>query len=229
MDVVDLSVKLDLNVPAENLKSLAEDVYELVDRAQANLLGFENPEIHVWVEQGSLSYKAKIIIGLNMFYAAVSGYGGFIDGVEKIYEHSNKVINYVNEKLIAPNASKVVDAKRSAGLPEKIKSILRSVQQGKLSPDEATDKVIKLLEFEEGDSQLKKRIVSSFRQSAEDEFREPDIQLKAFPDDEFKVERKAVPFRKPVSKLPPNEASLQGIELWYNRRTGTKEIRRYTK
>jgi len=229
MDIVDLSVKLDLNVPAENLKSLAEDVYELVDRAQANLLGFENPEIHVWVEQGSLNYKAKIIIGLNLFYAAVSGYGGFIDGVEKIQEHSTKVINYINEKLIAPNPSRVMDSKRSAGLPEQIKSIIRSVHQGKLSPEEATEKVTKLLEAEEGDSHVKESIVKSFWQSAKDQYREPYMQLKAFPDDEFTVEPRTVPKRKPVPKLPPVEASLHGIELWYDRRTGAKEIRRYTK
>jgi hypothetical protein len=156
MDVVDLSVKLDLSVPAENLTKLAEDLYELVEKAQADFLGFDYPEIHVWVEQGSLSYRAKIIIGFNMLVAAVSNYGGFVDGVEKIYEHSNKAINYVNEKLIEHNSSRVVDSKRSAGLPEKIKFIMRSVQQGKLSPDEATEKVIKLLEFEEGDSQMKK-------------------------------------------------------------------------
>jgi hypothetical protein len=55
------------------------------------------------------------------------------------------------------------------------------------------------------------------------------MQLKAFPDDEFIVEPRTVPKRKPVSKSPPVEASLQGIELWYNRRTGVKEMRRYTK
>jgi hypothetical protein len=54
MDIVDLSVKLDRNVPALNLMSLAESVYEIVDHAQTDYLGFENPEIHVWIEQGSL-------------------------------------------------------------------------------------------------------------------------------------------------------------------------------
>lgn len=229
MDVVDLSIKLNLNVPAESLRNIAEDVYELVDTAQASFLGLENPEIHVWVEQGSLNYRTKIIAALNIMFVAVSGYGGFIDGVEKIYEHSKKVINYVNEKLIESTPSKVLESKRSAGFPEKVKLIMRSVQQGKLTPDQATEKLIKLLEAEEGDSDLKESIVVSFRQSAKAEFRTANVQLEAFPSDDFKIESKTSPVKKPTSKPPLDEASLQGVELWYNRRTGIKEIRTYIK
>jgi hypothetical protein len=229
MEILDLSIKLNIDVPSSDLISLAESAYDLANDAQSRYLGLDDPEIHIWVEQGSTKYRTKIYAGLIVFYNVISNIDGFVGGLEKIYDYGSKTMNYITERVIEPAPFRVMEVKRSVGLPEKIKKILRDVQQGKLSPDNATSKVMKLLEAEEADEQLKLKFLNSFMATAEVTYRSPGNQLNVFPEEEILISTKSLPPKSSHPKAPPVEASLQGVELWYNRRTGNKEVKMYTK
>lgn len=229
MDIIDLSIKLNIDVPSSDLVGLAENAYDIANEAQATYLSLDNPEIHIWVEQGSTKYRTKIIAGLALLYNVVSQIDGFVGGLEKIYDYSHKAMNYMTEKVIEPTPTRVVEVKRSAGLVGKLAKIMREVQQGKLTPDNATDRVMKLLESEDATEETKLKLLSSFALAAEATYRVPGKQLEIFPETEIAVGSKPMPSKRSLPKAPPMEPSLQGVELWYNRRTGTKEIKMYTK
>jgi hypothetical protein len=227
MDLIDLSIKLNLNVNSDDLTSLADNAYELTFDAQERYLGFKDCEIHVWVEQGTVSYKTKVIIGLVTLYNVISGIDGFVGGLEKVYNYSNQAINYLSTKLVEPNPSKVIESKRSAGATEKIKKILSDLQQGKYSVDVATGKVEKLIDAEEANDHLKEQFIDLFSSAAKASYKSSDIQLYMFPQEE-PLTKKPVP-RKPVRRRPLSEPSLQGVEIWYDVKTGRKQIRKYRK
>lgn len=229
MELVDLSIKLDLSVSSDNLLELAEDAYKVVYEAQVRFIDVEDAEIHVWVEQGSLKYRAKIFAGLLVFYNVVSGIDGFVGGLEKAYQYSNKAINYISEKLVEPTPTKVIEFKRSAGLPEKIKKILRDVSDGRVSVEQGTNNVTKLLQREEADLNIKQRIVDSFKITAESAYHSPLTQLNLFGEENEPVLVTKAPTRRSLPSPIPVQASLSGIELWYDHRTGKKHIKRYVK
>lgn len=229
MELLDLSVKLDLYVDSSELIVVAEQLYKIADDAQSSFIGVDDVEIHVWVEQGSISKRTKIIIGWGFFFQTVCGIDSFIGGLEKIAGYSEKVINYVTTRIIERDPTKILEVRRSSGLPGKITDILRKVQQGKCSPEDATDKVMKLIEVEDGDSHSKETFLTSFTVTAERNFRSPLIQLKMFPEEEIKASKKPSPIKRSSPETPLRELSLQGIELWYDKKLGRKEIRMYTK
>ena len=228
MDIIDLSIKLNLSIPPNDLVVLAEKAYDTVYYAQDTYLKFEEPEIHIWVEQGSVSYRTKVLIGLMAFYHVVSGIDGFVGGLEKIYNYSCKTIDYVSEALIDEKPNRVIEIKKSTGFTQKIRKVLQDVHNGKCSPDDATYKVIKLLEVEDDNPATKRRFIDSFNNAAKENYRSSSTQLKMFPDEEM-ILRDKVHKKRTLPKAPPVEASLQGVEIWYDIKTKRKVVRSYTK
>lgn len=229
MELLDLSVKFDDNIASNELVTQAEQLLEITERASSLYKEFANVEIHVWVEQGSITKRTKWFIGLTTLLNVVSNIDSVIGGLEKICTYSEKAMAYIAQEVAKPTPYKVSSVKRSAGLPQKITEILHKVQRGKYSPEEATQCVMRLIESEDADSNSKESFFNSFRAVAEQSYRAPWVQLPLFPGMEIESEVKPDPSKKRKPKVPVKEISLQGVELWYDKKTGRREIRRYTK
>lgn len=227
MEIIDLSIKLNLNVQEEELVAYAERSYEVTFKAHELYLNFTEPDIYIWAEQGSLNLKNRILYPL----AIITGLGqvdGAIGGLEKLYSYSSKAMNYIIQETVPDKADRITNVKRSAGLPEQVLKILTNVRNGKLTVEAGTNKVLKLLAREEGDTSVKEEILHQFQKSASDNYRRPLEQLAMFPSEEIyvideKPGRKKIPSRLPVTP------SLQGVEIWYDHRTKKRSFRKYVK
>lgn len=227
MELLDLTIKLEQNVSATDLVKRAKDLYELAVRArQANDLP-DDIEIHVWVEQGSLISKSKWYIALTAFVGLVNNFDSFTNGIEKIYQYSEKAMTYITQEVIESTPANAT-VKRSAGLSEKITKLLYQVQQGTYTPEEASGRIMKLIEKEE-DEQAKALLISSFNSAAEASYRSPWVQLPLFPGTDIVDKGTKEPNKRKKSTLPKPNMSLQGVELWYDKKTGRRELRKYVK
>lgn len=226
MELVDLWIKFDANVNDEELLPLAETAFNIALDAQKMFLDFPDTEIHVWVEQGTTNFKTKVIAGIVILYNGIANLDGFVNGVKMINEYSQKTINYITEQTIENNNSQVLNISGSKGTPEKLAKILTEVKSGSITVAEGTNKVLKLIEAEEGTAEEKEFIINSFKAAAEDTT--GNAQIKLFNDIEYTTNPKESSKRTRSSK-PAAKASLHGIEMWYDRRTGQRHVRRYNK
>lgn len=228
MELLELSIKLDLSVSEAELVPLAERAFEIAYQAQDQYLGFTDVEIHVWVEQGSTNYRTKILAGLTALYFGIANFDGFVSGLERINDLGQKTINYITENTVKNSKSQIIRISGSIGLSEKLTKILKDIQAGKLTPEQGTNKVLKLLQIEVGSPQEKKRVFEDFQAAIGDVTIQGE-QLEMFPEAIYVIEdnpkkpRKSLPFKN------EEKPSLQGVEIWYDRKSGRREIRRYTK
>jgi hypothetical protein len=228
MDIIDLSIKLNLNVQDEELVAYAERSYEITVKAHELYLNFTEPDIYVWAEQGSLNLRNRILYPLAAVVTILGQVDGAIGGLEKLYSYSSKAMNYITQETVPSNAGRIINVKRSAGLSEQVIKILTNVKSGKLTVEAGTNKVLRLLAKEEGDASVKEEILNQFQESASENYQRPLEQLTMFPSEVmYVIDEK--PGSKKIPSKPPRTLSLQGVEIWYDHRTKKRHFRKYVK
>ena len=95
IEVVDHSLKLNLNVPDNEIINLGYRSYNLAQEAKLKFYNLPEGSVHVWVEQGSVNYRTKIYYGLFTIINFVSHFDGFVGGVEKMVLYSNKAMDFI--------------------------------------------------------------------------------------------------------------------------------------
>ncbi len=228
MEIIDLSIKLNLNVQEEELIVYAERYYNVTIRAHELYLNFTEPDVYIWAEQGSLNLRNKVIYPLAAAVTILGNIDGVIGGLEKLYSYSSKAMTYITTETLPKGSQRVISVKRSGGLPEKVFRILANVRSGKLTAEAGTEKVLKLLAQEEGDASVKEEILNQFQESAYESYRRPIEQLTMFPPEEmYVIDEK--PGRKKAPSRPPVTPTLQGVEIWYDHRTKKRSFRKCVK
>ena len=198
-------------------------------KAQERYLDFPDADIHVWAEQGSLSLRTKIYLGLLTVVNGISHFDGVVGGLEKIYSYSTKAMNYITTESIPQGHVNNMEVKRSAGFPEKVDKILRDVKYGKLTVEEGRRKVINLLDKEPEEQAIKDQFLHKFKLSAESIYDYPMEQLYMFPEEESTIPTKPSRNNNGLPKKAPAKATLQGVEIWFDQKTGRKRVRKYVK
>lgn len=228
MEIMDLSIKLNLNVQEEELITYAERYYNVTLSAHDLYLNFTEPDIYIWAEQGSLNLRNKVIYPLAAAVTILGNIDGVIGGLEKLYSYSSKAMTYITTETLPKSSQRVISVKRSAGLPEKVYKILANVRNGKLTVEAGTEKLLKLLAQEEGDASIKDAIVNQFQESAYEIYKRPLEQLTIFPSEEMYIINEK-PNRRKIPSKPPVTPILQGVEIWYDHRTKKRSFRKYIK
>ncbi|NEM99137.1 hypothetical protein [Pontibacter burrus] len=152
LEVANLSLKLNLNVPDYKIIDIGLDSFNLALEAQQKFFQTSDGKVHVWVEQGSVKYRYKLYYGLLTLVNIMGNFDGFVGGIEKVVTYGNKAMDYITqESIVSHNTQNVIvlSHSRSLGFPGKVKALMTEVSKGHLTPEEATDKIINLLEEEE--------------------------------------------------------------------------------
>lgn len=173
MNLVDLFIKIDLNVSPQQLNKYAEDAYELAEKAKSFFVDIQDPQIHIWVEQGSLSFKAKIAIGAATTVTFLAQFDGALSGLERLNNYSKRATSFIATQIIEHTPGRVLETKNAQGVPEKILKIFKDVERGKITAEQGTNKVIKLFDSEK-DSIAKEAIINSIRLTADKSYKHPD-------------------------------------------------------
>lgn len=119
LEIINLSLTLNLNVPGNRIIEIGLQSYDLAQEAKKRFFNYPDSNVHVWVEQGSINYKYKVGVGLVTLYNIVSGIDGFVGGIEKIVSYCNNAMTYITQKSIDneyPQNTKVISHQRSTGL-----------------------------------------------------------------------------------------------------------------
>lgn len=228
MEIIDVTVKLDLDVEDDALVKYADQSYHIALKAVQIYLDVPDPAIHVWAEQGSLNLKTKVWIPLMAISTSLAQIDGIVGGIEKVYTYSKKAMTYIAQETSAYTEAEVLSIKKSGGLPQKITEVLSKVKAGRLTVDSGTEKILILLENEDGDAQFKDDILRQFRDVAEIAYNpHPEKSVIFRPRNNYSMKdtqsRREVPVKRPVTP------SLQGVEIWYDPKTGQRTLKRYQK
>lgn len=229
MEIIDLSIKLDINVSDNDLVLYAEKSYDIALIAHERYLDFGEKDIHVWAEQGSLTLRTKVGLAITTFVNVMCHLDGIIGAAEKAYTYGSKAMTYITQESIEPYHGRIIDVKRSPGLAERITQITRDISKGKLTPEEGTKKLMKMLEKENADAETTEKLLNDFKLSAKAIYNSPTVQLYMFGEEEMGVIAPPMGNSKRLPRKQPIKGSLLGVEIWYDQRTGQRRLREYVK
>lgn len=232
LELIDLSFKINANISKEGLLDVGMRSFDIANEAQAKFLDFQDTSIHVWIEQGSISFKYKILAGIIVIYNAVSGLDGFVGGLEKIVGYSGKAINYITQesvKIKDKNPSDIISYKPTAGFLGDVSSIMKKVRNGQTTPEQATDQVKRLLEKEVEHPDLTNEFINKFYDTSTLIYKTPNEQLDLFPYKKYNTEKldKSKFNKKPTS--PILKPQQEGIEIWQDLKSKETMVRTYVK
>jgi hypothetical protein len=135
-----------------DLVSFAERVFDQFDRAAARYLprNFENYELRLLVEEGSVEGRSNLLVAASALHLAITGTGELISSLKEIGWLSGEVSSRVAEAAVKESGASAsrIRVRRGKGVVGKLHKLFHDVEEKRLHPDEATMKVIELLESE---------------------------------------------------------------------------------
>ena len=136
------------NLDDEALKSYATSLFHDFDDSAMELLPFQDYEIHLDVEEGSIKGRGTIFAAVGVLYLGVGNFGSFVQGVREI----SALVKTVGENLIdsAPKKlnlppEKVTWRRNDSAKLGQLERLFENVRSGVLKPHEATEQAIALL------------------------------------------------------------------------------------
>jgi len=148
MEIVATEFFIDVpSLPKEEFKNYTTNLFDVWDAYIDARLALDDYSIELFVEEGSIKGIARIGTAVGVIYAAICGYGSFVQGIEIIGSQAKAVGDY-----LATHASSSfkaegypVKSRSSAGAITGIRTLFVKVQSGKISVDAAVTEAERLL------------------------------------------------------------------------------------
>jgi hypothetical protein len=206
----------------EQLATLADQVFELVMEAKAEFVSSFETQSHVWLEEGSLRIRSKILIAGTSLYLGIVHVGSFIDGIEAIAALSKQAAEYIAKRvpqITSFRDTKVISSRVNAGVTDRLKHILQSVRDGELSPEDAEQRIFRI--FERSGEIMPPIFRQDLRRSIS------EIPVKGWPQEQQTMNIKLPAISAPshlLGDLPhrqPRKPSIR-VEVWEDSEEGRK-------
>jgi hypothetical protein len=152
-------------VSDDELNRLASRMFDVAELAAQEFIRVHDVETILELEEGTLKARSRYrapAIALGAFLAA---YGSIREGADYVARDvlaaGKFVVTHLPKKAGASEES-VISSRRSATLQRRIEGVFREAAVGKISPEEGTARVMRLLESE-NDSALPPELVDDFQ------------------------------------------------------------------
>lgn len=130
-------------------RRLGLSLFEAASAEAQARLRLDNVRVILEVREGSVRARTKIFAAAVSVSAFLSQYGSIRQGSEYLAKDvmtaGRAIISHVSEEAgVAPND--IISSRRSATLTRRIRHVVEKVESGKLSTDEATNRLVRLLD-----------------------------------------------------------------------------------
>jgi hypothetical protein len=151
------------------------DLDELASAVHERLRGFVREtrlgidfETQVLIEEGSFSARARALAAAAAIYAGIANYGDFRQGLEIALNDAKRVNAWVVEDVLGRTAGDQKDVRISGGtgLAGDLERLFRLVEEGRMTPEEATKLAINQVLREPGaapPAEAENRLYEEFR------------------------------------------------------------------
>jgi hypothetical protein len=208
------------SINTDEIDALAEYAYESAEAAASEYLEVHPVGIAVRVEEGSIEIIVTIGAYASALFAAISGYGGFCDGLSRIKNHARLAGKFVSERILH-RAKEKGRSRVTTGQVGKLQRLFRDVEAGRLTADKATQKALDVFVKvgEKISPELKETITKEFTQIP---VRPSEKERIEFPPE--LVEHQPLRERK---EIPRRRVRRRGVEIWRNPGEDKKNKRQY--
>ena len=213
------------SLPRDEFELYSTNLFDVWEREIAGAISFDDYAISLEIEEGSITGRGKIAIVAGALYFGIGNYGGFIGGLETIYDQ----VIYVGERLFqeakAPvgGNSAYASKRTNAGAISSMRRLFERVQNRSMTVDEAMSEVETLLgeELDENSEfvqEMRRQLESAPAYPEQLSFTDDDWAELDAPESPVKV-----PGRPKRNPSPPPEHFR--IEIWRESRNDQKHVR----
>jgi hypothetical protein len=196
------------SLPREELEIYSRELFTQWENHVDTYLELSDYSLSISVEDGSVKALGKIAVGLYALYIGIGQYGSFISGLKTIKDQVSEASDYFGKEAVAPfeKHNSAPSFKKRGEVLAKLEGIIKKVESGKLTAEEALEQSKALLGQEndvpEFYSELEASLTSIPSHPSEQqlEFDIPRPESEALP-----VKPRSKSPSSPIPKQPPIE------------------------
>ena len=230
--MIDLgSAKFLIRIPAlseEQLDAYSTELFDSWEKHLEDNISIPDYSLYLEVEEGSVKGIGKIAAALYALYLGIGQYDSFVSGVKTISEQVRASSEFLIKNAVEPfnEQSPSHKCRKSSGQLGKLERLLRRVQNGSLSPEDAAAKAERIFREDAGDCP---EFIDSMQQAflgapPTPEQLDLDIDLPLVDSQTSRIV--ATPRLPPRDRpaLPPREKYR--VEIWRRSKRQKREIKR---
>ena len=151
------------DINQDEIDAIAEYAYEIAETAASEFLEIRPVGVEILVEEGSIDTIVIIGAYASALFTAISGYGGFLDGLFRIKEQARLAGKFVCNQILKRSRAKGTSRVTTGHLTQ-LHRLFHRVESGELTADEAIEKSLRIFvkAGEEVSQQLLGRIKEEF-------------------------------------------------------------------
>jgi hypothetical protein len=155
--VIDLgSAKFLIRIPTlseEQLDAYSTELFDSWERYLEEHVSIPDYSLYLEVEEGSVKGIGKIAAGLSALFVGIGQYDGFVSGVNTISAQIQASSDFLIKNAVEPFIEQTPNHKcrKSSGQLGKLERLLRRVQSGSLTPEDAAAKAEEIFSEDAGD------------------------------------------------------------------------------
>jgi hypothetical protein len=230
--VIDLgSAKFLIRIPAlseEQLDAYSTELFDSWEKHLEGKISIPDYSLYLEVEEGSVKGIGKIAAALYALYLGIGQYDGFVSGVKTISAQVQASSEFLIKNAVEPfnEQSPSHKCRKSSGQLGKLERLLRRVQSGSLTPEDAAAKAQGIFREDSGDCP---EFMDSMKQaflSAPPTPEQLDLDIKIPLIDSQTSRIFTAPRLPPQDRpaLPPREKYR--VEIWRRSKKQKREIKR---
>jgi hypothetical protein len=230
--VIDLgSAKFLIRIPTlseEQLDAYSTDLFDSWERYLEKHVSIPDYSLYLEVEEGSVKGIGKIAAGLSALYLGIGQYDGFVSGVNTISAQVQASSEFLIKNAVEPFIEQTPNHKcrKSSGQLGKLERLLRRVQSGALTAEDAAAKAEEIFSEDAGDCpEFMNSMLQAFMGAPPTpEQLDLDIDIPLVDSESSRIvaiSRLPLPDRP---ALPPRE--MYRVEIWRTSKRQRREIKR---
>lgn len=155
--MIDLgSAKFLIRIPTlseEQLDAYSTELFDSWERYLEEHVSIPDYSLYLEVEEGSVKGIGKIAAGLSALFVGIGQYDGFVSGVNTISAQVQASSDFLIKNAVEPFIEQTPNHKcrKSSGQLGKLERLLRRVQSGSLTPEDAAAKAEEIFSEDAGD------------------------------------------------------------------------------
>jgi hypothetical protein len=213
-------------LPRREFEQYGTTLFDAWDRFLAMELKLPDFSVGLELEEGSIKGRGVVRTVGTALFVGITGYGGLVQGIQMInatIRTSGKVlVDSAAEPFHIPEA--IRRFRRGPGFPGRLERLFARVKKGELTPEEATQIALSMLE---GEPDIPPELIESVKRSIASVHRNPQqlslpLELQDDSESPYAPDPRGPSRERSHPPLPPIERLR--LEIWKESKSGVRRV-----